>query len=558
MTSRLTKLMFAAALAATAARADFIDLWANKIDMPTNKAPRVGRSRVLVIPVQIDYVGAKGALPAIDLDAVKAFFTAPGSDEVFNFNGFFRISSLSRFQPEAVVAPLVQYNGCPVMLARNADCTIARGNVSALRDGLDFLRDVFRRSHDENKVDFAAFDINGLGGQPDGVIDGVIMLVNVPRTGIAFPIEYVNSGSNLNGGNGGPFVLDGIRIPYVAVGGTSTAKGKIRNELVALHEFGHVLGMADLYYEHPSSGDPYPNWQGFHFSLMGDYGYDEKATLPDAESRRALGWQSIHVVTGHERITLAPAAAGGGAVKLGMMEGGRKEYFLAEVRGKNGAYDDVVDGQGKQISGLAVYHIDWARGPKTEMGAWVQRLLTCLDCDPFHPFIRNLESSNQWGLVFAGPQRDAPEGGKVGIADDRVLFMGGHLESIPNAGQLSRTNRYTATNWYDGSESGIRIEDIRVNVDGSVTATFVAPYVNDPCADVTCAPLEMCVQGGIHAGNCAPIQAPTPAADGGFPDAGGVQPLPTASGCATGSSAPAFALLPLLLVAALLVRRRRA
>src|SRR5207237_9369120 len=131
----------------------------------------------------------------------------------------------------------------------------------------------------------------------------VMMIVNVPGVGLAFPIEYVNSGSNLAGGTGGAFVLDGIKVPYVAIGGTSSVNGKVAFEYVVLHEFGHLLGLADLYYEHPSAGDPYPNFQGLHFSLMGDYAYDDKAILPDAESRRALGWQETRLVSGVETVT---------------------------------------------------------------------------------------------------------------------------------------------------------------------------------------------------------------------------------------------------------------
>src|SRR5207302_9136359 len=129
---------------ASAARADFIDMWANKLDMPLNKSPRTGHSRVLLIPVQIDYTGARGSYPAIDLPRLQTFFTAPASLAPLNFNGFYSVASGGKYQPEVTVAPLVRYNGCPAMLAASADCTIQRGDVSALKAGMDFVRDVFR------------------------------------------------------------------------------------------------------------------------------------------------------------------------------------------------------------------------------------------------------------------------------------------------------------------------------------------------------------------------------------------------------------------------------
>src|SRR5260221_1081980 len=65
-----SRLIIAALLSAAAARADYIDLYADKLDMPRNKAPRVGRSNVLVVPVQIDLPG----FPPLDMDRLHAFF----------------------------------------------------------------------------------------------------------------------------------------------------------------------------------------------------------------------------------------------------------------------------------------------------------------------------------------------------------------------------------------------------------------------------------------------------------------------------------------------------
>ena len=546
--------------AAPAARADFIDLWANKIDMPVNKAPRSGQSKLLLIPVQIDYTGPNGKLPALDVARLTTFFTGAPAVETLNFKGFFQAASNKKFTPDVKVAPLVRYDGCPAMLAGSADCTITRGDVSALKAGMDFVRDVFRRVHDEGKVDFGQFDANGLGGEPDGYADGVMLIVNLPDIGLAFPISYVNSGSNLAGGTGGPLVLDGIKIPYVAIGGSSTVAGKVAFEYVMLHEFGHVLGLADLYHEHSFIGtDTYPKWEGLHFSLMGDYPYDERATLPDAESRRALNWQETKLISGTETVTLQPAAAGGAVVKLGQLGANRQEYFLAEVRGPVGPLDLLSDGAGKPAWGLAVYHVDWSRGPKAAQGAWTERLIDCLDCDPFRPFIRNLESSNQWGLVFAGPMRpSSSSGGRIGISDDGVLFTNTGLASLDNPGPLSVSNHYTSTNFYDGSQSGIRIDNVQLNADHSVTATFTAPFVADPCADVTCAPLEQCVRSGPRMGNCDAITLPV--ADGGVPDAGTATSTPPPvktldGGCSTTSGAAA--LLPLAIAVALLAFRRR-
>ena len=507
---------------ASAARADFIDLYANPMDMPENKAPRTGHSSVLVIPVQID------VFPAIDQDAAQKFF----SD---TFVKYYDTASNHRYHPAVTVAPLVEYTSCPAMI-HTADCTIPRGDVKSLQQGMDFIKDVLKRAHDENKIDFSKFDTNGMRGEPDGVADGVMLLVNVPGQGIAFPIQYINAG--------GAIVLDGVSIPYASVGSSP---------YILLHEFAHLLGMADLYYEHPFAGDKYPLWQGLHFSLMGDYNYSPDIALPDAESRRALGWQPHVVVSGTQSITLAPASAGGIAVKLGMMNDTRREYFLAEARGPAQGFDTgIKDSKGNDTWGLAVYHVDWSRGPKPGVGEWTSRLIYCLDCDPFHPFIGNVESSGGFLLVNDGASNGVQTSAGSGVSDDMVLFRGGSLSPLDNAQPLSPTNRYVATNYYDGTNSGISIRDIKVNADHTVTATFTAPSVDDPCADVRCGALEQCVQEGTLAGNCAALEFAAP-------DAGPITVAPPpASGCST-SGTPGFALAAILSALALsaAIRRRR-
>src|SRR5205085_6935972 len=104
----LRKLSIATVLAlATAARADFIDLYANKTDMPLNKGPRIGRSRVVVIPVQIDF----GTYQAVDMARLHAFFDTGLSGDAVTFSKYFSIASGGRYTAEATLAPLVRYNG---------------------------------------------------------------------------------------------------------------------------------------------------------------------------------------------------------------------------------------------------------------------------------------------------------------------------------------------------------------------------------------------------------------------------------------------------------------
>jgi hypothetical protein len=136
-----------------------------------------------------------------------------------------------------------------------------------------------------------------------------------------------------------------------------------------------------------------------------------------------------------------------------MMDSKRSEYFLAEVRGAAAGVDTGIrDAKGNPTWGLALYHVDWSRGPKAQTGEWTTRLISCLDCDPYHPFVRNLESSGTFALVSQGSS-DGIKGPSISdaVSDDAVLFEGGAIGSLPAAQPLTETNRYVATNFYDGS-----------------------------------------------------------------------------------------------------------
>ena len=310
-----------------------------------------------MIPAQTDYRAPGGAFQPLDVAHLKTFFTAPARRDLVNFNGYLASASNGRYSADVTVAPLVRYLGCPAMLASSAACSIGRG---------------------------------------------------LPHVGIAFPIKLVNSGSNLAGGTGGPLELDGVKIPAVAIGGAVFRGGQQRVDTIVLHEFGHLLGLADLYFEHPSSNDPYPAYGG--------------------------------------------------------------------------------------------------------------------------------ESAGHFGLIFSG------------LAE--------------SAATRSGSNRYTSSNWYDGTASGISISDVVVNADHSVTATFTANVVASPCTDVACGPNEQCLPSGERAGSCAPLVEAV--LDGGLPtNPHNPPPSGSGSGCSTPAGATSTAMLwllplPLLLGAAFLRRKARA
>ncbi len=486
------------------ARADFADHFARRDDVGQQKAPVLGKSRLLIIPVQVD-----GHTP-FDMAATRAFFEGGSPNGLRNF---YKVNSSGRFEFDTKVLDPVVFTECPLPAGQFPNCSIQRGDINSLQPGLELLRQVFRRVDAE--VDFREFDLNGLDGKPDGYADMVGIITNTSFGGIGLPVFFLNDGDNLAGGTKGPFELDGIKIATVALGGNS------RNGMVMLHELGHILGLTDLYAENGS----YP---GTHFSAMGDWHYDYRPPMFDAETRYRLGWVTAKVVSGTVRVVLKPAADGGDVYKLGTGQ----EYFLVENR-RPGTTFDLGIGAGDKLplgeDGLAVYHVDRRVGPKPDDGEFISRLLQCVNCDAFHPYIRNVPSNGAFDF-----HNDKP------FSDSDLLFGPGE-QLLPDADStpLSSVHQVASTNFYDGTQSGIRIEEIRALPDNAIEVLLTAPET-DKCAEACSrgvCPQSECIS---QPGGPAPSQQPEEPAGCGCSSAGPVE-LATLAG----------------LLAAGLLRRRR-
>jgi uncharacterized protein (TIGR03382 family) len=133
-----------------------------------------------------------------------------------------------------------------------------------------------------------------------------------------------------------------------------------------------------------------------------------------------------------------------------------------------------------------------------------------------------------------------------------VLFEAGAISSLPSAQPLTESDEYVATNYYDGTPSGVAIRDVKVNADHSVTATFTAPAVLDPCSDVVCGSREQCAETGAMAGNCVAVTE-------SIPDAGVLTPPVSTGGGCSSTGAPGLAAIALAAIAigGLVERKRR-
>src|SRR5258705_5999950 len=126
-----------------------------------------------------------------------------------------------------------------------------------------------------------------------------------------------------------------------------------------MHEFGHTLGLADLY-EWSLCGRPIGTGVGL-YSLMGLGNYlpllpqeleGTRAGSIDAWSRQFLGFEQPTVATGSGHHTLPPLERGGGVLKVWKNGQPGSEYFLVENRVNEGP-DEFLPG-----AGLVIYHVD--------------------------------------------------------------------------------------------------------------------------------------------------------------------------------------------------------
>lgn len=474
-------------LAPARARADYMDHFAQRDDVGPRKVPYLGDAQLLLIPLEV-----KG-FPPLDRAKLDAFFSP---DDPNGFVHYFEVASLGRYRPRVTVGPTISYDTCPLPAAQFPGCRVARGDINALTAGMDMLREAVRKS-DEAGLDFTKFDVNGRAGMPDRWADGVMLLTNVPFGGIAFPFAYFNGGT--------PLVADGVRVPHLAVAGDSDL-------FVMIHEFGHLLGLTDLY-------DETQKYAGLHLSFMGSWSYDPKVVLPDAETRWRLRWANLIQVQGRQRVTLAPVESSGQVARIGIGD----EYFLVENRGP-GEFD-----RGLSTRGLAVFHVDRGvkfvtvqgsfpkLGPKE--GDFVNRSLDCVSCDAWHPYIRLVQADGAFDL----------EANRAFDPADDLFRPGAMLLNDPSGGIRSPTNPVNSSNLYSGQPSGFALNDVRLLADGSIEVTLDAPATGQ-CEDHLCAEGE----------GCAPVQCGPPV---------------TKTGCTASGAGPLV--LALLLLEQRLRRRQR-
>ncbi len=250
---------------------------------------------------------------------------------------------------------------------------------------------------------------------------------------------------------------------------------------VACHEFGHTLGLPDLYD---------PNWQttGAYgiglFDLMSYGGHGPYPTELSPWSRQFLGWMTPTTVTSNAcNVTLQPIERGGGTIRLQGPGMGPLEYFLVSDSAPI-SFDRDLPG-----AGLLVWHVDDSVPPDAN-GFY--------NYCPWYP-PGHTTCHYRVALVQADGTYDLEKGINAGDAQDYY-----------SAGDVLSTTSDPSSVSYAGYNTNIELENIRLNPDGSSTFNIIVdPGDAEPYLTAT-APLAVSTDAGASLSFSLPVVGAQP------------------------------------------------
>ena len=286
-------------------------------------------------------------------------------DRAGSFTHFYRTMSFQQHQVTGEVAP-----------KRYASLSRAPTYLAAERDSLgrfgQFSREILQQA--DRDIDFARFDNDGPdgianSGDDDGIVDAVfIVTASVPAnfllrdaTGAAtlgFEEDFISDDVS----------IDGSRIRIAANQGT-IQQGRTYTETVGViaHEYGHLLGLPDLYnttFLSLQDPDPQQDSAGIgRWGLMGwgatGWNENDGPNPLCAWSRMQLGWASVQELKAAQQdITLADIGLSGAILKIPLSA---QEFYLVENRRKDSTYYD----RNMPAEGLLIWHIDRRRAKES-------------------------------------------------------------------------------------------------------------------------------------------------------------------------------------------------
>lgn len=275
---------------------------------------------------------------------------------------YYTDASAGKFKPEFVVSPVVK-------LKEPSKYYTGSNNKYALF--YKAIEEAFTQLNDVN-FDFTPFDINN-----DGVLDNVYFVfagygqADTGDTSTIWPHKSSVSYYNIYGGR---LLVDSYACSQELRGSAHyNSKDGILNGMGTFcHEFGHVLGLPDLYdpeYKVSTSDNLPGNW-----TIMCDGPYLNNSKTPPtytAYERWVCRWLELEDLK-PDTYVLDALAKNNHAYRLSVptTDESLQEYYIFESRSKTG-FDSYIPGEG-----LLIWHIDY------DFNSWNRNTV---NGDPDHP-----------------------------------------------------------------------------------------------------------------------------------------------------------------------------
>lgn len=286
--------------------------------------PAMGKKKLLVILIQYPDLQAK-----FSKDTFESFMNQPGFAGTGSFKDFYLQNSFGQFEIEATVVGWYTAKNGYTTYGRNSGNGAARPLIAEAID-----------SAEKMGMDFSQFD-NDKNGTMDGLL--VIHAGNGAEQGSQ--TQYIWSHRSTLGSQSRTY--DGVQIKEYCVTPETRSGVNMVGIGVFVHEFGHILGLPDLYdVSYVSEG--IGNW-----GVMGGGCWLNSEHTPcqfESWSKMQLGWQQPQVISTEKIYTLSASSDTNLSYKI--LTPNTNEYFLLENRQKN-IFDAFLPGKG-----LAIWHIN--------------------------------------------------------------------------------------------------------------------------------------------------------------------------------------------------------
>ena len=229
-------------------------------------------------------------------------------------------------------------------------------------------------------------------------------------------------------------IIDGDYAIEPELKGSSNNSGRIIDIGVFCHEYGHILGLPDLY-DTDNSSEGIGQW-----CLMASGSYGGNGSSPQTPTHMSawckiqLGWAAPTEITSYTgNLKVVPVETNSVIYKLKMASTSSNEYFLVENRQKKGFDNSLLN------DGFLIYHVD------------------------DNVYNNNNENHYRVDVEQADGHRDLNNGTNRGDAGDPFPGSTGN--------KYFASNTTPNSNFYSGELSNISIRDI-TKVDSLMSVTF--------------------------------------------------------------------------------------